>query len=190
MQGRRRTCGDRAFGPVVMLSLFVTVNGARAVISTEISVGVRSPRSVGLTEFADDNDAKQDRSRIGGGRCVPRSCLRERRAGRLHRGLGGRGDLWTLEEIAGEAVPDGVEVTLEYDGERIAGSGGCNQYSGEATFDDGTVTIAPELMSTMMACEDPAATVESQYLEALPRAPASSWRTGCFASPTATTNRC
>ena len=64
---------------------------------------------------------------------------------------------WTLEEISGEAIPDGVEVTLEYDGERISGNGGCNQYSGGATFDDGTVTIDDELMSTMMACEDPAA---------------------------------
>jgi len=77
---------------------------------------------------------------------------------------------WTLEEISGEAIPDGVEVTLEYDGERISGNGGCNQYSGGATFDDGTVTIDAELMSTMMACEDPAAAVEGQYLEALPRA--------------------
>lgn len=77
---------------------------------------------------------------------------------------------WTLEELAGEPVPAGVEVTLDFDGERISGTGGCNQYGGDATFEDGTVTVATEIMSTQMACEDPAADVEGRYLEALPRA--------------------
>jgi len=49
-----------------------------------------------------------------------------------------QGTVWTLDELASEPIPDGVEVTLEYDGERIAGTSGCNQYSGGATFDDGT----------------------------------------------------
>jgi heat shock protein HslJ len=79
------------------------------------------------------------------------------------------GTIWMLQSLAGEAVPGGVEVTLEYDGERIAGTGGCNQYSGGATFDDGSVTIDSEIMGTRMACEDPAASVESSYLAALPR---------------------
>jgi heat shock protein HslJ len=80
--------------------------------------------------------------------------------------------IWTLEELAAEAVPDGVDVTLEYDGERISGNGGCNQYSGGATFDAGAVTIGPEIMSTLMACDEPAAGAELRYLEALPRAAA------------------
>ena len=80
--------------------------------------------------------------------------------------------IWTLDELAGEAVPDGVAVTLEYDGERISGNGGCNQYGAEAAFDAGAVTIDPEIMSTLMACDEPAAGVELRYLEALPRAAA------------------
>lgn len=81
-----------------------------------------------------------------------------------------QGTVWTLDELAGESIADGVEVTLEYDGERIAGTGGCNQYNGEATFADGVVTIGAEIISTRMACQDPAAEVEFRYLEALPRA--------------------
>ena len=78
-----------------------------------------------------------------------------------------QGTEWTLDEVAGEAVPDGVVVTLEFDGERVAGTGGCNQYNSAATFDDGDVTIAPEIVSTRMACEDPASSVEFSYLETL-----------------------
>ena len=76
---------------------------------------------------------------------------------------------WTLVDVAGAPVPDGVEVTLDYDGERISGTGGCNQYSGGATFEDGTVTVETEIMSTLKACEDPAADLERRYFEALPR---------------------
>ncbi len=81
-----------------------------------------------------------------------------------------QGTVWTLDELAGESIDDGVEVTLVYDGEQVAGTGGCNQYSGDATFDDGVVTIGAEIISTLMACPDPAADVEFRYLEALPRA--------------------
>jgi putative lipoprotein len=80
------------------------------------------------------------------------------------------GTIWTLEELDSAAVPDGVEVTLEYDGETISGSGGCNRYSGGATFDAGAVTFDSEVVSTMMACDEPASGVEQRYLDALRRA--------------------
>ena len=78
------------------------------------------------------------------------------------------GTTWKLDELAGERVPDGVEVTLRFDGASVEGNGGCNQYSGAATFADGAVAIGPELMSTLMACEGPAGEIEGEYLEALP----------------------
>lgn len=81
-----------------------------------------------------------------------------------------QGTVWTLDELAGESIADGVQVTLEYDGQRVTGTGGCNRYNGGATFDDGVVTIGPEIISTRMACQDPAADVELRYLQALPRA--------------------
>jgi heat shock protein HslJ len=80
------------------------------------------------------------------------------------------GTLWGLDELSGEPVPDGVKVTLEFDGEQVAGSGGCNQYNSAASFDDGVVTIAPEIVSTRMFCEGPASDVEFAYLAVLPSA--------------------
>lgn len=80
------------------------------------------------------------------------------------------GIVWTLDELDGEPVESGVQVTLEFDGTQIAGTGGCNQYNGAASFDDGVVEIAPEIVSTMMACIGPEAEVESNYLALLPSA--------------------
>jgi heat shock protein HslJ len=80
------------------------------------------------------------------------------------------GTVWVLDEFAGEPVPDGVEVTLEYDGANVAGSGGCNQYNGGASFDDGAVEISPGLATTRMLCEEPVMAVEGQYLTLLPTA--------------------
>lgn len=82
------------------------------------------------------------------------------------------GTAWVLTELGGEPVADGVEVTLEYDGEAIAGSAGCNTYNGGATFDDGTVTVSPAMATTLMACEGPAAEVETAFLQTLPTATA------------------
>lgn len=79
---------------------------------------------------------------------------------------------WVLVELGGEPVADGVEVTLQYDGETIAGSAGCNTYNGGATFDDGTVTVSPAMATTLMACEGPAAEVETAFLQTLPTATA------------------
>jgi putative lipoprotein len=74
---------------------------------------------------------------------------------------------WILAELEGEPVPDGVQVTLEYDGTTVAGTGGCNQYNGTASFDNGEVDISTEIASTMMACQPPADEVERRYLAAL-----------------------
>lgn len=78
------------------------------------------------------------------------------------------GVVWQLTELDGEAVPDGVTPTLEFDGTRIAGSSGCNTYGADATFDAGAVTVSPQIISTMMACEPPASDVEFLFLQVLP----------------------
>ena len=77
------------------------------------------------------------------------------------------GTTWVLTELDGEPLPDGVTVDLTFDGERVAGSSGCNQYSSAATFEDGAVSVEPAIASTMMACEQPAMDVETAYLTAL-----------------------
>jgi heat shock protein HslJ len=77
------------------------------------------------------------------------------------------GRTWQLQQQlvdgALTAVPDGVVVTLLLEDGTASGSGGCNTYSGAYTLDGATLTFG-DLRSTVMACEEPAMSVESTYL--------------------------
>jgi len=77
------------------------------------------------------------------------------------------GVVWTLTEMDGQSLPAEAVVTLEYDGESVAGTSACNQYNGAAAFGDGEVTFPSAFMSTMMACVDPLMQVEADYLATL-----------------------
>lgn len=79
---------------------------------------------------------------------------------------------WVLTEMSGAPIPEGVEATLQFDGEAIAGSTGCNNYNGAATFEDGTVTVSPAMAMTLMACDGPAAEVETEFVQTIPTASA------------------
>ncbi len=74
-----------------------------------------------------------------------------------------------LEDDEGELTPvlEGTTLTLTYDGERISGSAGCNNYFGPASIDD-TVQIGP-LATTMMFCSEPEGVMEQEqrFLDAL-----------------------
>lgn len=69
------------------------------------------------------------------------------------------GTEWLLSELQGSdgglqaALPD-RNVTALFDGERVGGSSGCNQYGGSYTLDGESLSIGP-LMSTLMACPEP-----------------------------------
>jgi len=63
-------------------------------------------------------------------------------------------------------VPAGVIVDARFGGGRIAGSGGCNTYTGTAAASGSTLKIGP-LATTQRACPDPAASVEGAYFQAL-----------------------
>jgi heat shock protein HslJ len=78
------------------------------------------------------------------------------------------GVTWTLTELYGEAPPAGVTATLEFDGSSVSGTSGCNNYNGEASFDEDVVEISDQLAGTMMACEAPATEFEAAYLAMLP----------------------
>ncbi len=80
------------------------------------------------------------------------------------------GVTWTLVTLAGDAPPAGVEATLLFDGSSVSGSSGCNQYSGEATFDEDVVAISEGLAGTMMACEPEVSEFEAAYLAMLAEA--------------------
>jgi heat shock protein HslJ len=74
-----------------------------------------------------------------------------------------------LREFAsGEPAPETPEVTLVFQGSRIGGRGGCNQYFAnvERGAAPGAVTIGP-IGATRMACPEPQMSIESRYLGAL-----------------------
>jgi heat shock protein HslJ len=81
---------------------------------------------------------------------------------------------WVLTHFAhDEKVPDGIAITLQVEGERIAGTGGCNRYSGALNEGDapGDVTLAGApagvLAVTRMMCAPPLMEAEQRYLQAL-----------------------
>jgi heat shock protein HslJ len=67
-------------------------------------------------------------------------------------------------------VLQGTTLTLAYDGERIAGSAGCNNYTGPATIED-EVRIGP-LVTTLMMCAEPEGIMEQEkrFLDLLQQA--------------------
>ena len=77
--------------------------------------------------------------------------------------------LWRFTEVAGVPVttePDQREPSfvLKFDGERVTGFAGCNQFSGSFTSGPGLLDFG-ELMSTRMAC--PQLDTEQRVFEAL-----------------------
>lgn len=68
-------------------------------------------------------------------------------------GSGGlRGQVWQLERFDNQTVPLDPPITIEFDRERVTGSGGCNQYSSDVTYlQQGGLRINPAA-STKKAC--------------------------------------
>ena len=90
-------------------------------------------------------------------------------------GTGGtiEGTTWKLTSyaVAGTStpVPADVFVDARFAGGTVAGSSGCNVYSGPATV-SGTTLKVGQLTGTLMACEGPAGEVETAYLAHLGKA--------------------
>ena len=76
---------------------------------------------------------------------------------------------WVLVSLGeGEDAPSEPEVTLVFDGERVAGHSGCNRYMGGVTFGDGVSDLQfGPLAGTMMACPSDLMDLERRYLKAL-----------------------
>lgn len=78
---------------------------------------------------------------------------------------------WMIGEVAGEAVPEGMEnqpfIEFNISEKRLHGNAGCNIINGDVQADDANPSAVsfPQVVSTMMACPDMA--VESRVLEAL-----------------------
>ena len=75
------------------------------------------------------------------------------------------------------AVPDGVEVTAAFEDGQVSGKGGCNRYMGPYQRDGDRIALGP-LASTMMACPEPAMSVEAGFHAAASRVTATRgpWR--------------
>lgn len=82
------------------------------------------------------------------------------------------GRTWQLTSYAAggtfQAVPGGVYVDARFASGRVAGSAGCNGYSGGYHVSGSSLTIS-QIAATKMFCPPPAGTVETDYLAALAR---------------------
>ena len=65
-----------------------------------------------------------------------------------------------------QTVPSAVTPTITFDGNAATGSAGCNTFSAIANI-QGDQLRFDQVQSTKVACEDPMATVEAAYLQAL-----------------------
>jgi heat shock protein HslJ len=80
------------------------------------------------------------------------------------------GGAWVLTHFAyDEKVPDGIEITLQVEGDRIAGTAACNRYSGALREGDtpGDLALTGPLAVTRMMCPPPLMESEQRYLQAL-----------------------
>jgi heat shock protein HslJ len=85
------------------------------------------------------------------------------------------GPEWRLVELGrARPVPDDVEITIVFEGDRVAGDGGCNDYFGSVSSKAPGELHFTATGTTMRACPEPAMGLEQQYLAAL--ATASSYR--------------
>lgn len=76
------------------------------------------------------------------------------------------GYVWIAEDIAGAGVVDRARSTLQVREGRIAGSSGCNRYTGSGRFENGEVRIG-KLAVTRMACPPALMDQEAKFLKAL-----------------------
>jgi heat shock protein HslJ len=81
------------------------------------------------------------------------------------------GRVWNLTELEGDVVVEGTTIDLTITEESISGNAGCNSYNGsvELDIDNSTMTVGPDVVSTMMACEEPIMAQEQKYLDVLTR---------------------
>ena len=81
------------------------------------------------------------------------------------------GRAWNLTELEGDALVEGTSIDLTITEDSISGNSGCNTYNGSVELDTETssMTVGADVISTMMACEEPIMTQEQRYLDALTR---------------------
>ncbi len=76
------------------------------------------------------------------------------------------GTSWTLVSLNGQEPLAEAPITIEFAGEQVSGSAGCNQYSGGYTAEGSELSFGA-LATTRMACPEPIMAQEAAYLAAL-----------------------
>jgi heat shock protein HslJ len=78
------------------------------------------------------------------------------------------GKFWALTELMGKPPVAGTGISAQFttDG-KVAGSAGCNRYSGTYTVSGNQITFSSPMAATMMMCEQAIMDQESAYLKAL-----------------------
>jgi heat shock protein HslJ len=79
------------------------------------------------------------------------------------------GTSWLLTSLNGSSPIEGADITLGFDDARLFGKGGCNEYSGPYTVGTDGRFAATEIVSTDMACGEPAGLMDQEiaYFQAL-----------------------
>ena len=80
------------------------------------------------------------------------------------------GTSWTMATLNGQAALKDTTVTLNFVAGKVAGSDGCNNYSGSYTADGTNIKFNQPMASTMMACPDPIMKQATAYQQALAQA--------------------
>lgn len=76
------------------------------------------------------------------------------------------GTAWLAEEIDGGTVAAGVQSTLEFSADRVAGSAGCNRLTVPVTIDGARLTFGA-LAATRRMCPPPVMEQEQRFLAVL-----------------------
>lgn len=75
---------------------------------------------------------------------------------------------WLLEDLNGGGIIDRSHVTMILgDDGRVAGSAGCNRYSSAYELEGETLSVSPQMMSTMMACPEALMNQERRFTQTL-----------------------
>lgn len=86
---------------------------------------------------------------------------------------------WVLAELGrDQPVADGVEITLNFEEDRVAGAGGCNRYFGSVSSAAPGELRFSGMGATRMACPEPAMDLEQRYLSTLAEATSYSFLAG------------
>lgn len=99
--------------------------------------------------------------------CLALAACRDKPADPLE--LIGKQTEWTVTEIAGAPVPEGVKVTItQPEPGMLAGTSGCNRYSGPVRSEAGKLHVGA-IAGTRMMCPEPQMTAETAFHSTISR---------------------